>query len=183
MSLPQYIIYYYLSSYRGGLPDFGTSQDAVQWCIGCSSLGNSFGCFVGAEKWSRRAVQGFGGCCGSLAELFRSRGSPPWPVRCSVVSIRGDAELVVQTSTASGEDPETIWRRSECDLRDSVNPRDSLTGSWKVLEKSWKVLLVALRDKFSSCESRHFGISRSLLPPVRSIGRWTFDSGTLYLGN
>jgi hypothetical protein len=26
-----------------------------------------------------------------------------------------------------------------------------------------KVLLVALRDKFSSCESRHFGVSRSYL--------------------
>jgi hypothetical protein len=62
----------------------------------------------------------------------------------------------VQTSTASGKDPETIWRRSECDLRDSVNPRDFLRGSWKVLEKSWKILLVALSDKFSSCESRHF---------------------------
>jgi hypothetical protein len=67
----------------------------------------------------------------------------------------------VQTSTASGEDPETIWRRSECDLRDSVNPTDSLRGSWKVLERSWKVLLVAPRDKFSSVESRHFGISRT----------------------
>jgi hypothetical protein len=32
---------------------------------------------------------------------------------------------LVKTSTASGKDPEAIWRRSECDLRDLVNFRDS----------------------------------------------------------
>jgi hypothetical protein len=109
-------------------------------------------------------VQCLGGCCGSLAELFRRRGSPPpWPVRCPVVSPRGDSELVVQSADVDcvWEDPETSWRRSEYDLRYSVNPRDSLKGPWKVLEKSWKILLVVLRDKFSSCENRHFGVSRS----------------------
>jgi hypothetical protein len=118
-----------LSWYRGGLPDFGTSQSAVQWRIARSRWSGQWG----RENGLRWTVQDFGGCSGSLAELFRSRGSSSLagavPGGVSTTS-RGGAGLVVKTSTASGEDPETIWRRSECDLRDPANPKDSLRGFW-----------------------------------------------------
>jgi hypothetical protein len=104
-------------------PMYLLQKQPLQWCVGLRSDGP-----VGPRSGLWRTVQGIGGCCGSLAELFRSRGSPPsWPARCPVVSPRGGAGLVVKTSTASGEDSETIWTRSEYDLRDPANPKFSET--------------------------------------------------------
>jgi hypothetical protein len=86
------------SWYRGGLPDSGTSQGVVQWSTGRSSRGF---CGLRMVQWgrevdSRRTVQVTSRCYSRLAELFRSRGSPPpWPARCPLAPPRGGAELEV----------------------------------------------------------------------------------------
>jgi hypothetical protein len=94
------------SWYRGGLPDSGSSRRVVQWSTGRSSLG--FCGLLRMVQWgrevdSRRTVQVTSRCYSRLAELFRSRGSPPpWPARCPLVLLRGGPELEVKMSGDGG---------------------------------------------------------------------------------
>ncbi|KAJ3632169.1 hypothetical protein MTP99_009190 [Tenebrio molitor] len=66
----------------GRSSDFCGLRQMVQW---------------GREVDSRRTVQFTSRCYSRLAELFRSRGSPPpWPARCPLVPPRGGAGLMVR---------------------------------------------------------------------------------------
>jgi hypothetical protein len=88
----------YWSLYRGGLPGSGTSQGAVaprsEILI---SVGWSSRLVEPRKVNSSRTVRVTGRWYSCLAELFRSRGSPPpWPARCPVVPPRDGAGLVAE---------------------------------------------------------------------------------------